>query len=243
MITQNHPAIAIVDPDTGFQQALSHQLETLGLRAVAFASAESYLREAFSAHCSLIVSEVALPSMTGFELCRMLTESDRENPVSVVLVSLLNREADRWVGFSVGATDFVVKPCSVRELALRVRAIARRMRVRCCQTQLVNGPLFLDTIAHRVWCNQEQLRLSRIEFKLVHLFLRSAGTVLSRRRILEEVWGDATRVNERTVDAHVRILRTKLKEAAEDLETVQGAGYRLCPREDRGEALPWPCGC
>ena len=134
------------------------------------------------------------------------------------------------VGFEVGADDFVVKPFSVRELLLRIRAILRRGQSHLDsepEKRLRFGMIKVDTAAHRVWINDTEIRFTSLEFRLLVTFIERRGRVQSREVLLDDVWGFDANVTNRTVDTHVKRLREKLGPAGEYIETIRGVGYRL----------------
>src|SRR5262249_16608330 len=135
---------------------------------------------------------------------------------------------DRVVGFELGADDYVVKPFSVRELVLRVRAVLRRADPTGAPEERFSfGVLRVDRPAHRAWLGEEELSLTALEFKLLMMFYDRRGRVLSRDTLLDEVWGTHADVTTRNVDTHVKRLREKLGAAGDYIETVRGVGYRF----------------
>ena len=145
------------------------------------------------------------------------------------MVTARDEEIDRVVGFEVGAEDYVVKPYSVRELILRIRALLRRTsRQKDVQSERLSfGGLSIDSGGHRCWVNGEEVALTRIEFKLLTTCLSRRGRVQTRETLLEEVWGISAGVNTRTVDVHVKRLRSKLKPLDHYIKTVRGVGYKF----------------
>jgi two-component system phosphate regulon response regulator PhoB len=137
-------------------------------------------------------------------------------------------EIDRVVGFEVGADDYVVKPFSVRELILRIRALLRRVnRVEGEPSLIRFGRLKIDRDAHRAWVDDVEIGLTALEFRLLHAFMSRKGRVQTRDALLSDVWGIEAEVTTRTVDTHVKRLREKLGTAGAYLETVRGVGYRF----------------
>jgi len=154
--------------------------------------------------------------------------------VAILMLTARGDEYDRVLGFEVGADDYVVKPFSVRELVMRVRALSRRATER--RLARMSGDtgqrlqwkgLEVDLVRHRVFADKMELTLRPLEFKLISLFLEHPGELMSRSHLLEEVWGISAEVNTRTVDTHVKRLREKLGNYGEAIETVHGFGYRL----------------
>jgi len=178
----------------------------------------------------LVLLDLMLPDMSGVEVCRQLRQSERMRNVPVVMLTAKSEEIDRVVGFEVGADDYVVKPFSVRELMLRIRAVLRRARP-SEQAELPTtsfGSLRVDEGAHRTWVDDEEVPLTALEFKLLTTLMTRRGRVQTRDTLLSDVWGITAEVTTRTVDTHVKRLRQKLGRAGEYIETVRGVGYRFC---------------
>src|ERR1700685_2337507 len=178
-----------------------------------------------------------LPDLAGTEICRRLREADRTRDIPVVMCTAKGEEIDRVVGFEVGADDYVVKPYSVRELILRIRALLRRShRVEGEPSLIRFGRLKIDRDAHRAWVDDDEIALTPLEFRLLHAFLSRRGRVQSRDAPLFGVRGTDADVTTRTVDAHVKRLREKLGEAGAYIETLRGVGYRFKDAPDEAEA-------
>ena len=176
----------------------------------------------------LIVLDLMLPDLAGTEICRRLREQDRTRDVPVIMCTAKGEEIDRVVGFEVGADDYVVKPYSVRELILRIRALLRRsQRIEDEPTVINFGRLKIDRDAHRAWVDKGEVALTALEFRLLHQFLARRGRVQTRDTLLSDVWGIDADVTTRTVDTHVKRLREKLGEAGAYIETLRGVGYRF----------------
>jgi two-component system phosphate regulon response regulator PhoB len=207
----------------GFQVRLAHS----GKQGLASATAEPLP--------DVIVLDLMLPDLSGTEICRRLREQERTRELPVIMCTAKGEEIDRVVGFEVGADDYVVKPFSVRELILRVRALLRRVH-RPTQIDgrgsgepalLRFGRLKIDRDAHRAWVDDGEIALTALEFRLLHAFLARRGRVQSRDALLDEVWGMDADVTTRTVDTHVKRLREKLGDAGAYIETLRGVGYRF----------------
>ena len=200
----------------GYQVSVAHT----GAAALAAALAEP--------GPDVIVLDLMLPDLPGTEVCRRLREHDRTRDLPIVMCTAKDTEIDRVVGFEVGADDYVVKPFSVRELGLRVRALLRRsQRVDAEAESLRFGRLRVDRDAHRVWIDDQEVVLTALEFRLLYTFLSRKGRVQSREALLADVWGIEAEVTTRTVDTHVKRLREKLGDAGDYIETLRGVGYRF----------------
>ena len=185
----------------------------------------------------VIVLDLMLPDLSGTEICRKLREGERTRDIPVVMCTAKGEEIDRVVGFEVGADDYVVKPYSVRELILRIRALLRRShRVEGEPSLIRFGRLKIDRDAHRAWVDDAEIGLTALEFRLLHAFLSRRGRVQTRDALLSDVWGIEADVTTRTVDTHVKRLREKLGDAGAYIETLRGVGYRFKDQPDEATA-------
>jgi two-component system phosphate regulon response regulator PhoB len=185
----------------------------------------------------VIVLDLMLPDLSGTEVCRRLREDERTRDIPIVMCTAKGSEIDRVVGFEVGADDYVVKPYSVRELVLRIRALLRRAHKSDVEPEVLRfGRLRLDRDAHRVWVDDNEIVLTALEFKLLYAFVTRKGRVQSRETLLSDVWGIEAGVTTRTVDTHVKRLREKLGEAGQYVETLRGVGYRFKDQPDEPTA-------
>ncbi len=188
---------------------------------------------------SVILLDLMLPDISGIEVCRQLRATPRTQNVPVVMLTAKGEEIDRVVGFEVGADDYVVKPFSVRELMLRLRAVVRRGgKDDATEGEQTFGRLRLDGAGHRAWVDDREVVLTALEFRLLSTLLSRRGRVQTRERLLQDVWGIEADVTTRTVDTHVKRLRQKLTAAGEYIETLRGVGYRF--REDPPAPTPGP---
>jgi two-component system phosphate regulon response regulator PhoB len=181
----------------------------------------------------VIVLDLMLPDLSGTEICRRLRDQERTREIPVIMCTAKGEEIDRVVGFEVGADDYVVKPYSVRELILRIRALLRRShRVEGEPSLIRFGRLKIDREAHRAWVDEDEIGLTALEFRLLHAFLSRRGRVQTRDALLSDVWGIEADVTTRTVDTHVKRLREKLGDAGAYIETLRGVGYRFKDQPD-----------
>ncbi|MBN2498435.1 MAG: response regulator transcription factor [Deltaproteobacteria bacterium] len=177
----------------------------------------------------LVLLDLMLPDMSGLDICRQVRSDGRTKKLPVLMLTAKGEEIDRVVGFELGADDYVVKPFSVRELLLRIRALLRRAHPESGprEEDLCFGPLRVDLPGHRVWLDDRELRLTALEFKLLTTLMERRGRVQSREVLLSDVWGIEAEVTTRTVDTHVKRLREKLGQAGSYIETMRGIGYRF----------------
>jgi two-component system, OmpR family, phosphate regulon response regulator PhoB len=182
----------------------------------------------------VVVLDLMLPDQSGYEVCKALRRQAAVADVGVLMLTAKGEPEDRIMGLEVGADDYVVKPFAVREVVLRVSALAARIAERRARPtsppetrQVVKlGPIELDLVTHDVRIDGAAISLRPLEYKLLQLLLSDPGRVFSREDLLDKVWGMPGDVHTRTVDVHVRRLRMSLGSAAEVVETVHGFGYR-----------------
>ena len=233
--------ILIVDDEHDLVSALDYSLQREGFATkTAFAGLDALRMAQEDPAPDLVLLDVMLPDISGNEVCRRLKAIPALAHVPVVMLTARGEEIDRVVGFEVGADDYVVKPFSVRELVLRVRAILRRQSPPESTSPgsgalVTFGRLQLDEGAHRVTVDSVELPLTALEFRLLHTFLQRRGRVQSRETLLTDVWGVSANLTTRTVDTHVKRLREKLGPAAAYVETLRGVGYRFKAQPDEAD--------
>ena len=223
------PSILIIEDEIELAETLAYNLRMEGHATRVASDGMSGLQQAKTEpRPDLILLDLMLPDMSGIEVCRQIRAISEGQRPSVIMVTARGEEIDRVVGFEVGADDYVVKPFSIRELMLRVRAVLRRAQSKERPADsLRHGPFIIDEAAHRVWIEGKELSFTALEFRLLSLLLRRRGKVQTREVLLADVWNMDPTVNTRTVDKHVQRLRQKLGSASEFVETIRGVGYRF----------------
>ncbi|MCK6549038.1 response regulator transcription factor [Myxococcota bacterium] len=224
--------VLVVEDEADFRELVAFKLRESGFVVEAAGTAREGLAAARRLHPSVVILDVMLPDQPGTEIVKQLRGDPHLKDVSILMLTAKGEEIDRVVGFELGADDYVVKPCSVRELMLRVRALARRTSDRRTTPPDEVRPLAVDGLeidpaAHKALVHGTELALTPIEFKLLLLLASNPGRAYSRERLLGEVWGITAEVTTRTVDTHVKRLREKLGPLGELIETVRGVGYRF----------------
>jgi len=227
--------VLVIDDEEDLRQLLLFNLREAGFEAEAVATAAEGLAAAARLAPQVIVLDLMLPDKAGTEVCRHLRADPDRGDVAILMLTARGDEYDRVLGFEVGADDYVVKPFSVRELMMRVKALSKRAHERraarasaeVATKRLKWRGLEVDVVRHRVFSDGNEIALRPLEFRLVQLFLEHPGRVFSRAELLEDVWGITADVSTRTVDTHVRRLRERLGAYGEAVETVHGFGYRL----------------
>ena len=217
--------VLVVEDDPTVREVVVAYLRAHDHEVVEAADGETALELESHAPHDLVVLDLMLPGIDGIEVCRRLRAAGE---VPVIMLTALGEETDRVVGLEVGADDYVTKPFSPRELALRVDSVLRRAGTTAAPRQLVDGDLVVDERAHAAFRSGETLALTHREFDLLRFLLTHPGTAFSRDDLLGQVWGWSFG-DESTVTVHVRRLREKIERdptQPERLQTVWGVGYR-----------------
>jgi len=227
--------ILIVEDERDLLATLEYNMQREGFETRTASTGEQALKLAEKEpRPDLVLLDVMLPDISGTEVCRSLKQNEALRRIPVFMLTARGEEIDRVVGFEVGADDYVVKPFSVRELMLRIRAVLRRSARSddALAEETTFGVLRIDPSAHRAWVDDAEVSLTALEFRLVTTFLARRGRVQSRETLLADVWGIEADITTRTVDTHVKRLREKLGAAGGYVETVRGVGYRFSSRPD-----------
>lgn len=221
--------ILIVEDDPHILKLIQYNLEKAGFECRAAAAGGEAFEELERQRFHLIVLDIMLPGMDGFELCREIKKKPAWASIPVLMLTARAEEIDRVLGLELGADDYMVKPFSPRELVLRVKAILRRGEPAATSAApvLTAGQLTIDQERHKVTVNAREVRLTAMEFKLLVLLMERRGRLQSREKLLNDVWGIDADVTTRTVDTHVKCLRRKLGKIGKCIETVRGYGYRF----------------
>jgi two-component system catabolic regulation response regulator CreB len=225
------PRILIVEDEPGIADTIQYALRTDGFEPLWCATGEEALARARDAVPALVILDVGLPDASGFEIFKRLRET---SDVPVVFLTARSDEIDRVVGLELGADDYIAKPFSPRELVARVRSILRRSAKAAVGTKPADAapasPIAVDEGRMQVRYYGRALELSRYEFGLLKTLASRPGHVFTREALLDRVWGDDSDSMDRTVDAHVKTLRAKMKAIAPQLDpirTLRGSGYAL----------------
>lgn len=221
--------VLVVEDDPRISDVLEYALKADGYEVQTAQRGREATELAKRSPPSLIVLDVGLPDIDGFEVCRMVRKF---SDVPVIFLTSRSDEIDRVVGLEIGGDDYVVKPFSPRELLARIKAIRRRndragtpSSLNPSENELRYGPLTIDPDKFRVQCQGREIILTAQEFKLLELLVKHPGHVFTRAQVLNRAWGDGGLVTDRTIDVHVKSLRKKFGKF-EFIETVRGIGYR-----------------
>ena len=220
--------ILIVDDEPDVSDLLVYNLQKTGYKTITARDGSVALQKARDDVPSLILLDLMLPQMDGTEVCRHLKADSKTAHIPIIMLTAKAEEVDRVVGLELGADDYVTKPFSPREIALRVKSVLRRASGKTAPAEILKfGDLTIDIAKHEVTLKAKVVDLTATEFKLLATLLERRGRVQSRDRLLTDVWGYEGDVDTRTVDTHMRRLREKLGKSSDYVETVRGVGYRF----------------
>ena len=222
--------IAIVEDEAELASLIDYNLTRHGYETQVLNGSKGTLKSLEQHKPDLVVLDVMLPDIDGFELCRQIRQSPVLSRTPVLFLTARSDEVDRVLGLEIGGDDYMTKPFSPRELMARVKAHLRREDREVEPGAMEIGPFRLDRTGRRVFLKGRELALTSTEFKLLEFFVTHPGRAFSREQLLESLWGGMRNVTPRTVDVHVRRLREQIEEQAENpryLTTVRGFGYRF----------------
>lgn len=220
--------ILIIEDEKDLAELLAYNLEREGFRVASVHDGKAGLKQAMAEPPDLILLDLMLPGMLGTEVCKALRREPATARVPVLMLTAKGDEIDRVVGFEVGADDYIVKPFSMREIVLRIRAVLRRNASPVsAPEQLDIGGIRIDKERHTVTSAGSEVELTSTEYKLLLYLAERPGRVISRELLLQNVWGYNNMGDTRTVDTHVTRLRGKLGSPGEQIKTVRGFGYKM----------------
>ena len=220
-------SIVIVEDDEDIAESIRYNLEREGFRVRVAATGEDALNLILDRPPNLILLDLNLPHMSGFEMCRRLRAEAPTARVPILILTARTDESDKVLGLNIGADDYITKPFGMRELVARVNAVLRRADGLDTERPIYdNGELTIDQATFSVRFKGREVRLTRKEFALLSELARNQGRVMTRETLLDRVWSMSYYGDSRTLDVHIRRLRQKLGESSL-IETVTGIGYRL----------------
>ena len=221
--------ILIVEDDKAILMGLKDDLEFEGFKVSTAENGKEGLNKAMGQDYQLIILDILLPELNGFEICKKLRDAGIRTPI-LMLTAAKTEEMDKVMGLEMGADDYVTKPVGSRELVARVKAILRRVREKEeTQDSYEFGDISVNFKSHEVRKQGEKLHLTALEFKLLKFFIEHRGEVVSRDDLLDEAWGDAI-VSPRTIDPHIVHLRKKIEKDFSNpqyITSVRGVGYKF----------------
>jgi DNA-binding response OmpR family regulator len=227
-LTVSGQTVLVVDDEEAISEAVRARLESEGYRVVVAVDGPQAIATCAAVHPDLVVLDLMLPGMDGLEVCK---EIQKDGWVPVLMLTARTEEADKVAGFAVGADDYLTKPFSLRELAVRVQAILRRAdRIRSLPATepIERGALAIDAARRRVTVDGDEVALTPLEFEILLTLAREPGVVFTREQLMDRVWGYRDYAGGRVVDSHVARIRRKLGEDGAEprfIRTVHGVGY------------------
>ncbi|HOB28684.1 MAG TPA: response regulator transcription factor [Bacillota bacterium] len=221
--------VLLVDDEKTLVKALKFNLEKEGFQVEEAFDGEEALEKAFNLNPDIIILDLMLPGLDGFEVCR---EIRKKEEIPIIMLTARGEDIDKVLGLELGADDYMTKPFNPRELVARIKAILRRSSVKdeSLRKQIQIGSLQIDLLQHRVRLGEQEIDLTAKEFALLSYLASNAGRVYSREQLLEQIWGYNYYGDARTVDVHIRHLREKIEEDPSNPQlilTVWGTGYKF----------------
>lgn len=221
--------VFLVDDEKTLVKALKFNLEKEGFQVEEAFDGEEALEKVFKVNPDIIILDLMLPGLDGFEVCR---EIRKKEDIPIIMLTAKGEDIDKVLGLELGADDYMTKPFNPRELVARIKAILRRSSVQNegLRKQIQIGTLRIDLLQHRVRLEEREIDLTAKEFALLSFLASNAGRVYSRDQLLEQIWGYNYYGDARTVDVHIRHLREKIEEDPSNPQlilTVWGTGYKF----------------
>ena len=226
--------ILLVEDEPAIQELIAANLTRAGHHVLRAGDAETGQRIVRDALPDLILLDWMLPGMSGVEFAKRLRSEERTRSIPLIMLTARGEEQDKVAGLEAGADDYVTKPFSPRELVARIKAVLRRRAPETTEDAVEIGGLRLDPATHRLAADGQPVNLGPTEFRLLHFLMTHPERVHSRAQLLDQVWGDHVFVEERTVDVHIRRLRSALEPSKHDglVQTVRGSGYRFSTQQE-----------
>jgi DNA-binding response OmpR family regulator len=233
-----NPKVLIVDDERTLAETIEYNLQKAGFETVCAYDGEEALKIYKKESPQIVVLDLMLPRLSGWEVCRSLRQQNGQTPV-ILMLTARGEESDKVIGLEMGADDYMVKPFGMRELVARVNALSRRLAGSVGEQihsleNITIGPISLNTEEHEVYLSngkkQQEIKLSHKEFELLRVLMSRPGKAFARDILLEQVWGDDFYGGQRTLDVHIRWLREKLEtdpSNPEHILTVRGVGYKM----------------
>ena len=220
--------ILIIEDERALVEVLTYNFRKEGFDVHSATDGQDGLRRAQTTLPDLIVLDLMLPVIEGLEVCRVLKSGVRTRDIPLLMLTARSEEVDEIVGFQMGADDYVTKPFKIKPLIQRIKALLRRKKTATSEADVVAaGGIEIDRSQHRAIADGQELNLTPTEFRLLWALVRQPGRAFSRHELMETALGDDALVLERTIDVHVKSLRQKLPDRADQIETVRGVGYRF----------------
>ncbi len=232
--------VYVIEDDAHINELLLYKLESAGFDAQGFQNGESGLKAILEEPPDVVLLDIMLPGIDGYEICRQVRQSRETENIIIIMLTARGEEGDKVLGLEIGADDYIVKPFSVREVVARVRAVLRRInRInKAAEEDVIEiGDIELLPDKREVTKNGEPIELKTKEYDLLFYLMRNAGRALSRKQLLDDIWGYDYYGETRTVDVHISQLRLKLEDNAEKpryIKTLRSVGYKFSDLKKEG---------
>ena len=219
--------IYLVEDDASIRELVAYALNNSGFEAEGFAAPADFWKAMEHRRPQLVLLDIMLPGEDGLQILKKLRSAPATRRLPVIMVTAKGSEYEKVMGLELGADDYIPKPFGMMELVARVKAVLRRTGSVPAEETVSAGPIRIFPEEHRVEVDGREVALTLKEYELLSMLLRNRGVVLTRDRLLEEIWGYSFDGENRTVDVHIRTLRQKLGPAGDLIETVRGVGYKI----------------
>ncbi len=219
--------IYLVEDDASIRELVAYALNNSGFEAEGFAAPADFWKAMEHRRPQLVLLDIMLPGEDGLQILKKLRSAPATRRLPVIMVTAKGSEYEKVMGLELGADDYIPKPFGMMELVARVKAVLRRSGSLPQEEAVSAGPIRIFPEEHRVEVDGREVALTLKEYELLSMLLRNRGVVLTRDRLLEEIWGYSFDGENRTVDVHIRTLRQKLGPAGDRIETVRGVGYKI----------------
>jgi two-component system alkaline phosphatase synthesis response regulator PhoP len=220
--------ILIVEDESNIRELVSYNLKNNNYKVIEAEDGKQGFEMAISENPDLILLDIMLPGMNGFDICRELR--NRGSKTSIIMLTARNEDIDKVMGLEFGADDYMTKPFSIHELMARIKAVLRRTEISNSARNISTGALSINIDRHEVLINGSTIELSLKEFDLLNTLVENKGIVMTRDQLLDKVWGIDYDGENRTVDVHIRYLRRKLGDDEVNsryIQTIRGLGYKM----------------
>lgn len=219
--------IALIDDDPDIISTVSDYLKREAFTVKGFLEAESFFKYLYTERPDLILLDIVLPDMNGFQICKKLREVEEFDAVPIIILSGQDKDSDKVFGLDLGADDYMIKPYSLEELLARIKAALRKRSVQRTEGEIEVCGMVIDPRKYQVTIDGEKAGLTPTEFNIIQLLASKTEQVFTRENILRHLWGDEKIVLDRTIDVHITHLREKLGRAGNCIKMVRGVGYKL----------------
>ncbi|HBL83926.1 MAG: DNA-binding response regulator [Clostridiales bacterium GWF2_38_85] len=219
--------IYYLEDDKNIRELVVYTLKMAGLDVIGYPNANVFWKAVKESIPELILLDIMLPDADGIDILKRLRQNQTYVNIPVIMVTAKGAEYDKVVGLDLGADDYISKPFAMMEFVSRVKAVLRRTGAKANITQLIASGVYLDAEKHTVTANGDEVILTLKEFELLKMLIENQGFVLTRDKLLNQIWGYDFDGETRTVDVHIRSLRLKLGSCGDIIETIRGVGYKV----------------